>query len=300
MTSVSILIALLSNWLLPQLTSNFLRAQPPLTDFLLSPQLNWVWSLHPAAQLSDWTGSFESGWRISGHSLSCHTYHIQLPWIILQLWPYLHSWSSCALAHETLVLIYISSSLPLPSTTEMSLFSDFLLWTSCIPTLYVLSIISVDWMLVYSDPADHIWTPNPQGESIRKWVFGAWGQSFVSGISALMERTQGAPWPLSPCEDTWWGPINKRVLPVPRICRHSYLGLSASGTEESMSVVSSPSSLWTFCCTRLNGLSYLSFSWLQHPSSSPDWQTSVLQSFLWVPGGNFHVPAGHFHRDILK
>ena len=172
LTSVSILIALLSNWLLPQLTSKFLWAEPPLTDFLLSPQLNWVWSLHPAAQLSDWTGSFESGWRISGHSLSCHTYHIQLPWIILQLWPYLHSWSSCALAHETLVLIYIRSSLPLPSTAEMSLFSDVQLWTSCIPTLYVLSIISVDWMLVYSDPADHIWTPNPQGESIRKWVFG--------------------------------------------------------------------------------------------------------------------------------
>lgn len=69
----SILIALLSNWLLPHLTSNFFRAQPPLTDFLLSPQLNWVWSLHPDAQLSDWTGSFESGWRISGYSLSCHT-----------------------------------------------------------------------------------------------------------------------------------------------------------------------------------------------------------------------------------
>lgn len=97
LTAVSTLIALLYNWLLPQLTPNFLWAQPPLTDFLLSPQLNWLWSLNPAAQPSDWTGSFESGWRMSGYSLSCHTF-------ITFSFPESFFSSDHAFIHEALVL----------------------------------------------------------------------------------------------------------------------------------------------------------------------------------------------------
>lgn len=149
LATVSTLIALLYNWLLPQLTPNFLWAQPPLTDFLMSPQLNWVWSLCPAAQPSDWTGSFKSDWRISGYSLSCNTLshsaslnHFSA--LTIPSFMKLFCFGTCNSGS------YITSSLPPSSTAEMSLFSDFQLWTSSFLTLYVLSslLLWTEWLCI--------------------------------------------------------------------------------------------------------------------------------------------------------